>query len=150
MAVYRSCAIPEDLYFDVENDVWIQFDDDGIATLGMTDPAQTRCGKLINVRFNKVGKVIQQGKNAATIESAKWIGPFPMPFDGEIVEVNDTGFEEDILLLNKDPYGEGWLVKVRPTNLEAQRNHLVIGDDAVANYRKRIDLLGVNCLRCLD
>lgn len=150
MAVYASCDIPEDIYFDVDRDVWIRFDDNGIATLGMTDPAQTRCGKLIHVRFKKVGKIVEQGKSAATIESAKWVGPFPMPFDGELVEVNAEGFEENILLLNKDPYGEGWLVKVRPINLEEQGNHLLKGEAAVEAYKTRIDLLGVNCLRCLD
>jgi len=150
MAVYASCVIPEDIYFDVEQDVWIRFDEEGIATLGMTDPAQTRCGKLINVRFKKIGKLVEQGKNVATIESAKWIGPFPMPFDGELVEVNETGFKQDILLMNKDPYETGWLVKVRPTNLAEQRDHLVTGEAAVEAYKARIDLLGVNCLRCLD
>jgi len=150
MAVYASCLIPEDLYFDVERDVWIRFDEENIATLGMTDPAQTRCGKLIDIRFKKVGKVLEQGKSAATIESAKWIGPFPMPFDGEIVETNEEGFKQNILLFNKDPYDTGWLVKVRPTNLDAQRSHLVIGDDAVAAYQTRIDELGVNCLRCIE
>jgi glycine cleavage system H protein len=150
MAVYASCVIPEDIYFDIERDVWIRFDENGVATLGMTDPAQTRCGKLINVRFKKVGKIVEQGKNAATIESAKWVGPFPMPFDGEVLEVNSAGYSEDILLLNKDPYDTGWLVKVRPTNLEAQYDHLLKGDAAVEAYQKRIDFLGVNCLRCLD
>ena len=150
MAIYSSCVIPEDLYFDVERDVWVRFDEDGLATLGMTDPAQTRCGKLINVRFKKPGKIVEQGMNAATIESAKWIGPFPMPFTGEIVEANTIGYDQDILLLNKDPYGAGWLVRVRPTDLENQRDHLLKGEDAVAAYQQRIDFLGVNCLRCLD
>lgn len=150
MTVYRSCDIPDDLYFDVERDVWVRFEEDGSATLGMTDVAQTRCGKLVNVAFKKPGKVVKQGMSAATIESAKWVGPFPMPFTGEIVETNEEGFRRDILLLNKDPYGTGWLVKVRPTNLEAERDQLLKGPAAVEAYRQRIADLNVNCLRCAD
>lgn len=67
-----------------------------------------------------------------------------------MLEVNEAGFKQDILLLNKDPYETGWLVKVRPINLDEQRDHLVKGESAVEAYKTRIDLLGVNCLRCLD
>ena len=63
----------------------------GLAVLGMTDVAQTRGGKLVNLTFRKPGKVIPQGRSAATIESAKWVGPFPMPFEGEIVESFKSG-----------------------------------------------------------
>ena len=116
----------------------------------MTDVAQTRGGKLVNITFRKPGKVVAQGKSAATIESAKWVGPFPMPFGGEIVETNEDGFRRDILLANKDPYGAGWLVKVRPTNLDAERGHLLTGAAAVETYQKKIIELGVKCFRCID
>jgi glycine cleavage system H protein len=150
MTVYRSCDIPDELYFDVERDVWVRFEADGSATLGMTDVAQTRCGKLVNVAFKKPGKVVMQGMSAATIESAKWVGPFPVPFTSEIVETNEEGFRQDILLLNKDPYDAGWLVKVRPVDLDAAREHLLTGAAAVEAYQQRITDLEVNCLRCAD
>lgn len=150
MTVWYGCDIPEELYFDVERDVWIRFEDDGLATLGMTDVAQTRCGKLVNIAFKKPGKLVKQGMSAATIESAKWVGPFPMPFSGEIVATNEEGFRRDILLSNKDPYGAGWLVRVRPLDLEAERAHLLTGEAAVAAYKQRITDLKVNCLRCID
>ena len=115
--IYYACDIPEDLYYDVERDVWIRFEGD-IATLGMTDVAQTRCGKFAALSFRDVGKKVAQGKALVTIESAKWVGPFPAPFSCEIIATNEEGFARDILLANKEPYTEGWLVKVRPTNLE--------------------------------
>ncbi|MBI3242573.1 MAG: glycine cleavage system protein H [Chloroflexi bacterium] len=149
MTVYYGCDIPEDLYFDLERDVWIRFEADQ-AVLGMTDIAQTRGGKLVNIAFKKPGKVVLQGKSAATIESAKWVGPFPMPFSGEIVETNEAGFKRDILLANKDPYGAGWLVKVRSANLEAERVHLLTGAAAVEAYKKKIEELQVKCFRCID
>ena len=73
--IYYGCDIPEDLYYDVERDVWIKFDGE-FAVLGMTDIAQTRCGKFAAVSFRKVGKTVKQGKALATIESAKWAHPF--------------------------------------------------------------------------
>lgn len=147
--IFYGCDIPEHLWYDIEHDVWIRFEDD-IAILGMTDIAQTRCGKFAAVSFRDIGKRVSQWKALATIESAKWVGPFPAPFSCEIVETNEQGFTASILLANKDPYGDGWLVKVRPTNLDAERGHLVSGSEAVERYKQRIQELKVNCLRCVE
>jgi glycine cleavage system H protein len=147
--IYYACEIPEGLYYDIERDVWIRFEGD-IAVLGMTDIAQTRCGKIAAISFKTVGKKVVEGKTLATIESAKWVGPFPAPFSCEIVETNEDGFAKDRLLANKEPYTNGWLVKVKPTNLENERGRLVTGNQAVEKYKERIKELKVNCLRCID
>src|SRR3972149_9099057 len=124
--IYYACDIPEDLTYDIERDVWIRFEGD-IAVLGMTDVAQTRCGKIAAIQFRNVGKAVGQGKALATVESAKWVGPFPAPFSCEIIETNEEGFAEDILLANKEPYSTGWVVKVRSTELEKERGPPVTG-----------------------
>ncbi len=147
--IYYACDIPEDLYYDIERDVWIRFEGE-IAVLGMTDVAQTRCGKVAAISFRAVGKKVTQGKTLATIESAKWVGPFPAPFSCEIVETNEEGFAKDILLANKEPYTIGWLVKVRSTDLENERGQLVTGEEAAERYKARIQELKINCLRCID
>jgi len=147
--IFYACDIPEDLTYDIERDVWIRFDGD-VATLGMTDVAQTRCGKIAAISFRDIGKKVAQGKTLATVESAKWVGPFPAPFSCEIVETNESGFARDILITNKDPYGIGWFVKVRPLDLENENAHLVTGDEAGERYKERIKELKVNCLRCID
>ena len=147
--IYYACDIPVDLYYDIERDVWIRFDGD-VATLGMTDVAQTRCGKFAAVSFRNVGKKVEQGKALATVESAKWVGPFPAPFTCEIVATNEEGFAKNILLANKEPYTDGWMVKVRPIDLENERGHLVTGEEAFERYKARIQELKVNCLRCID
>ena len=59
--IFYACDIPEDLTYDIERDVWIRFDGE-IATLGMTDVAQTRCGKFAALSFREVGKKVAQGK----------------------------------------------------------------------------------------
>ena len=147
--IYYACDIPEDLYYDIQRDVWIRFDGD-MATLGMTDVAQTRCGKIAAISFRDVGKKVLQGKTLATIESAKWVGPFPAPFSCEILETNEQGFARDILIANKEPYTTGWLVKVRATNLDAERGQLVTGEPALEKYKERIKELKINCLRCIE
>ena len=148
--LYYGCDIPEDLWFDFDRDLWVRFEADGAATLGMTDTAQTRGGKLVNIQFKKVGKTIKQGQSAAIIESAKWVGPFPMPFSGEIIAANEETFKRDILIANRDPYGEGWLVRVRPANLDAERGHLITGETAAEKYKQRIVEMNIKCFRCID
>jgi glycine cleavage system H protein len=150
VAVLNGCEIPEDLAYDVEREVWVRFEADGTATLGMTDCGQARAGKLVNIRFKGPGKALRRGQSAATIESAKWVGPFPAPLSGEIVETNEATFRRDILAANKDPYGRGWILRLLPSALEAERGDLVTGSAAVDAYRKRIAELNLTCIRCAE
>jgi glycine cleavage system H protein len=150
MALYSGCDIPEGLHYDVDRDVWVRLEVDGTATTGMTDLAQTRCGKVVSIRFKAVGRQVKRGQSLATVESAKWVGPFPAVFSGEIVATNEAAFKQDILLANKDPYGAGWLARLRPTDVEAERGGLVTGAEAVKRYRVKITELGVSCFRCAE
>jgi glycine cleavage system H protein len=146
--VYRGCVIPLDLLYDVERDVWVRREGE-LATLGMTDPAQTRAGKLVAIRFRRPGTIVERGRALATIESGKWVGPFPAPFRCELVETNQAAFERDILIANRDPYGEGWLVRVRSLAPE-ELAELVTGEEAFIRYRARINALDLNCFRCAE
>jgi glycine cleavage system H protein len=150
MSVHRGCHIPEDLWYDVPRDVWLRPLADGTLRLGMTDVAQTRSGKILHIHFKRVGRHIAVGQSAATIETAKWAGPFPTPVDGEIVETNEATFRQDILIANRDPYGAGWLVRLRPDAWEPERIGLVTGLAAVQRYEARIEELGLSCFRCAD
>jgi len=73
-----------------------------------------------------------------------------VPFGGEVLATNEETFRRDILIANRDPYGTGWLVKVRPTGLDAERSHLIGGADAVEKYKQRIAELNIKCFRCVD
>ena len=150
MNVYRGCAFPDDLFYDVEKDVWVRFENDGTVTCGMTDPAQTRGGKLIHVQFRTIGKQFARGRAVATIESGKWVGPFPTPLSGELIATNQAAFARDVLIANRDPYDAGWFVKIRPTNLDAERGLLVDSEIAFIQYQKKIEELKINCMRCMD
>lgn len=147
MATLRGCELPENLAYDVERDVWVRREGEEIVC-GMTDVAQTRCGKIVTLQFRRLGRVVERGRSLCTIESAKWVGPFPAPLTGEIVAVNDSGFAANPLMVNTDPYGEGWLVRLRPTRLDREWADLLEGDAAVRAYGDRIAELEVHCYRC--
>jgi glycine cleavage system H protein len=148
--IYRGCEFPADCYYDVERDVWVRLDEDGCVTMGMTDPAQAQCGKFVHIRFKAAGRQLQRGQSAATIESAKWVGPFPAPLSGEIVATNEAEFQRDILLANKDPYGTGWLVRLKPAKTEEEWPHLLPHEQAFERYKEKIVERDVKCYRCAD
>lgn len=148
--IYRGCEFPVDCSYDVEHDVWVRLDDDGCVTMGMTDPAQAQCGKFVHIRFKAAGRQLRRGQSAATIESAKWVGPFPTPLSGEIVATNEAAFKQDILLANKDPYGTGWLVRLKPTKAEEEWPLLLPPEQAFEHYKEKITERDVQCYRCAD
>lgn len=150
MSVYRGCDIRPDLYYDVPRDVWLRPMADGTLTLGMTDPAQTRAGKVLHILFKKVGRHLESGQSVATIESAKWAGPFPTPVAGTVAATNEDTFRADVLIANRDPYGDGWIVRIEPDGWDPEAAGLVTGEDAIARYEARIEELGVSCIRCAD
>ncbi|GBE24068.1 glycine cleavage system H protein [bacterium BMS3Bbin02] len=149
MIVHRGCAIPSGYSYDVPGDLWVRFEGD-VARLGITDVAQTRMGKMVSIRFKRVGKHVAAGKSVATVESAKWVGPIHSPFDGEVLEINEEGFAEDMLIANKDPYEAGWISVVRPDDPSNAEAGLLTDDAAVEAYRTRIDELEISCIRCAD
>lgn len=143
MAVVRGCELPEDLAYDIERDVWVRREGEEVVC-GMTDVAQTRCGRIVSLQLRRVGREVARGRSLGTVESAKWVGPFPAPLSGEIVAVNPGGLAE----VNTDPYGHGWLVRLRPTRLDREWPELLSGEAAVAAYRRRIAELELTCYRC--
>jgi glycine cleavage system H protein len=150
MSAYRGCDIPPELYYDIPRDVWLRPEGDGSLVLGMTDVAQTRAGKVLHILFKKVGRHLDAGQSAATIESAKWAGPFPTPVAGTVTATNEAMFQADILIANRDPYGDGWLVRIEPDDWAPASAGLMSGGLAVERYQARVDELGLSCFRCAD
>lgn len=105
--------IPEDLYYSEEHE-WVRIDDD-IATIGITDYAQDQLGDIVYVDLPAVGEVIDAGSAIGELESTKSVSDIFAPIAGEIVARNDA-LESGPEVVNSDPYGEGWLIKVRPSD----------------------------------
>ena len=76
-----------------------------------------------------MGKKVKKGKSVATVESGKWVGPVKTPLTGEIMACNDA-VESDATILNKSPYKQGWIVRIKPSDLDGEQGELVSGDEA--------------------
>jgi glycine cleavage system H protein len=148
---YAGCALPEEYLYDLEYDVWVRVEDDGSARIGMTDVAQTRCGRLVSVTFQRSpGSKVRRGRTLVVIESAKWVGPFRSPLTGTVLEVNDKTFSRDPGMANRDPYGDGWLVRLTPSALESEREALLDGLAAFPLVREQIERDDIRCMRCAE
>ncbi len=135
MATVRGCNIPEDRFYWVEKHVWARLEADNMVTIGITDVAQNMAKGIVNATPKDAGRTVQKGKSAGTLESGKWVGPVTSPVTGEIAEVNEM-MKAKPSLINSDPYGEGWFVRVKPTDWAGESVALVTGDAAVAAYQK--------------
>ena len=116
MSIINGCDIPEDLYYDGEHDVWVRFEDDTVV-VGMTDIGQSLAGRFIYAHIKEAGRHIEAGKSIATVESSKWVGPVRTPVAGEIIAVNEK-VEEDPSLINKSPYNDGWVARLKCDDME--------------------------------
>jgi len=135
MATIRGCNIPEDRYYWVEKHVWARLEAGDTVTIGITDVAQNMAKGIVNATPKDPGRTVQKGKSAGTLESGKWVGPVTSPVTGEIVEVNET-MKGKPSLINSDPYGDGWFVRIKPTDWAGESVALVTGDAAIAAYQK--------------
>jgi glycine cleavage system H protein len=108
-------SYPEDLLYHSEHD-WARIEEGAdTATLGITWYAQDALGEVVFFEPPKVGATLAKDKPYAEVESVKAVSEVIAPLSGEIIEVNEA-LEEDPHAINEDPYGEGWLVKVRLTD----------------------------------
>lgn len=137
-AKVNECVIPKDLHYSVEDNTWIRVNEDGSVTVGMTDIAQHLAGPILHAKAKGAGTDRKKGKPIATVESGKWVGPVKSPISGVITEVNEK-LVADAQLINRSPYRDGWVVKMKPESLEAELKEMVTGDGAVAAYKAKIE-----------
>ena len=107
---------PQNLKYTNEHE-WIRVEGD-IAYVGITDYAQEQLGDIVFVDIPTVGETLEAGEVFGTIEVLKTISDLFLPVAGEVIELNEA-LEENPELVNKDPYGEGWLIKVKPEDIKA-------------------------------
>lgn len=131
----RNCVLPLDLYYKIEDHLWVRPEPEGRVTVGFTDVAQTTAGAILHVTFKEVGKFYPRGKVVALVESAKWLGPLRAPVSGTLVSVNEA-LLEDAGLINRSPYRRGWVVQLAPSALEEDLRRLLRGPEAVAAYER--------------
>jgi glycine cleavage system H protein len=106
-------SIPDDLLYTKSHE-WVRMEDD-TATIGITDHAQDELGDIVFVELPDEGDTFDAGDSFGTVESVKAVSDLYTPVGGEVVEVNSS-LEDAPEKINEDPYGEGWIVKLRTSN----------------------------------
>ncbi|PEN05414.1 glycine cleavage system protein H [Longimonas halophila] len=103
-------SYPSDLYY-TEDHEWLRLNDDGTATVGITDFAEGELGDIVFVELDPEGTELSAGDVYGTVEAVKTVSELFMPMSGTITEVNDSleGAPEQV---NEDPYGDGWMVVI--------------------------------------
>ena len=102
---------PSELKYTKDHE-WVRDNGDGTATVGITEFAQSELGDIVFVDINDVGTTVDKDGTFGTVEAVKTVSDLFMPVDGEIIEINSS-LEDNPELVNEDPYGEGWMVKIK-------------------------------------
>lgn len=143
MPAVRNCNLPDDVYYLVEKHVWARRVGE-LVEVGLTDVAQNMAKGIISVTPKKVGRTLRAEQSVATVESGKWVGPVPCPVAGELVEINAEVVARPGLI-NSDPYGAGWIGRVRPDDWESGSAGLVTGADGIDAYERFLEREGISC-----
>ncbi len=108
--------LPGDLEYTDEHE-WLRREDDGSVTVGITDHAQAALGDLVYVELPEVDQDLETGGEMAVVESVKAASDVYAPVAGTVLEINEE-LADDPEKINADPYGDGWIVKIRPESLD--------------------------------
>ena len=108
--------LPGDLEYTDEHE-WLRREDDGSVTVGITDHAQAALGDLVYVELPEVDQDLETGGEMAVVESVKAASDVYAPVAGKVLEINEE-LADDPEKINADPYGDGWIVKIRPDSLD--------------------------------
>jgi glycine cleavage system H protein len=126
-----EASYPDDLRYHDEHD-WVRIEGD-TATLGITWYAQDTLGEVVFYEPPEVGASVQKDSSYAEVESVKAVSDVIAPMSGEVIEVNDV-LEDSPEKINEDPYGEGWLIKVKVSSPEEAETLLTAPE-----YKKLLD-----------
>jgi glycine cleavage system H protein len=107
--------LPGELLYTKEHE-WLRQEEDGTVTIGITDHAQSALGDLVYVELPEVGAELDAGDEMAVVESVKAASDVYAPVGGTVLEVN-TELSDDPEKINTDPYGDGWIVRMRPVDM---------------------------------
>ena len=118
--------VPANLKYSKDHE-WIRAEADGTAYVGITDFAQSQLGDIVFVDVTTVGETLAKDDVFGTIEAVKTVSDAFLPVDGEVVEFNEK-LNDAPDTVNKDPYGEGWMIKVRMTE-PSQLDELLSAED---------------------
>lgn len=132
MAEIKGYDFPDELYYHKDH-AWVRIEDDGTAVIGMNEFFTKEAGDIVYVDMPFEGDETEAGKVCGKLQSSKWIGKLVAPISGEITAINEE-LESESTLINQSPYGEGWIVRVQPSNWDEEKEALMHGADAIAPW----------------
>ena len=124
--------VPEGLYYSEEHE-WVKTEEDGTVIIGVSDYAQKSLHDIVYVELPEVGSDAEYMGVIGALESVKAVSDMNSPISGEVLEVNDELLDSPEII-NEDPYGRGWIAKIKPSNLQGDILNLM---DA-ADYKKHV------------
>jgi len=122
MALIEGYNFPDELFYHKEHS-WIKIESNGNIRVGLNDFYQKSAGDITNIDLPFEGDILSQGKTCGRIESGKWIGKLVSPVSGEVIEIN-IDLEIDPSIINKSPYKKGWILILKPSNLDKELKNL--------------------------
>jgi len=137
MVEIEGYKLPDELYYTKDH-TWAKIEDNGSVTVGLDAYGAKAAGNIEFIDLPMEDDEFEAGEAFGSLESAKWVGGLLMPVTGTITGVNEA-IEDDLDILKKDPYVEGWLIKIKPTNLKDDLKALIHGLDVGPWLKKEIE-----------
>jgi len=137
MVEVDSKNLPKELYYNSDH-AWARIEQDGTVKVGMHYYYSESAGETTYVDLPFEGDEVSQGETCGKIQSAKWVGKFVSPISGEILKVNEE-LEDEPTLINTSPYEDGWIMIVKPSNLEEDLKNLHHGEEVIAWVTKELE-----------
>ena len=134
MAKLGEYDVPDELYYHKEH-MWVRVEGDE-AVVGLNDFSQKLAGEISYMEMPEEGDEVKQDEAVGSYETGKWLGKLYAPVSGEITAMNEEA-EDEPTLVNKDPYGEGWLFKIKMSD-SSQVKSLMHGEDVLKWLREEI------------
>jgi glycine cleavage system H protein len=129
----REFKILDELYYTKEH-IWVKIEND-VATIGITDYAQSQLGDVVFIELPEVGREVESGEVIATVESIKAVSEIYSPLTGKIISINEDLANEPSII-NSDPYGDGWICDIQMKDL-TEIEDLMTADD----YRAYLEVI---------
>ena len=143
----QFCEFPDELYYDIQNDVWLRPLSDNVAVIGVTSVLSNLAGRLKEIHFKQDISEVRPGQLIATAESPRFFGPIRSPLAGTIIELNFE-VEQNPRLVNDFPYSKGWIAKIK-LDTDQVISNFPQGTEAAKRLNERISELKIRCFKKL-
>lgn len=126
----KGFEVRDNLLYDVGHHMWVEVLGEDRVRIGMDSLGVETSGTLAHLAIFEVGTTVTQGEAFGSLEAEKYVGPLVAPLSGTITAVN-TAAAGDPTLVHTQPYAQGWLIELDPSDFDAERSNLVSGEEAI-------------------